>query len=78
MQDLYRERTAYEGEHLLESNAPADPFVLFDAWLADAFLAKDGSSTANASRITLADGRKVFAGSPTTPQDPPAAAPNGN
>jgi hypothetical protein len=44
----------------------------------DAFLAKDGSSTANASRITLADGRKIFAGSPTTPQDPPAAAPNGN
>jgi pyridoxamine 5'-phosphate oxidase len=41
MQDLYRERTAYEGEHLLESNAPADPFVLFDAWLADAFLAKE-------------------------------------
>jgi hypothetical protein len=44
----------------------------------DAFLAKDGSRTANASRITLADGRKVFAGSPTTPQDSPAAAPNGN
>lgn len=41
MQDLYRERTAYEGAHLLESNAPADPFVLFDAWLADAFLAKE-------------------------------------
>jgi pyridoxamine 5'-phosphate oxidase len=41
MQDLYRERTAYEGEHLLESTAPADPFVLFDAWLADAFLAKE-------------------------------------
>jgi hypothetical protein len=44
----------------------------------DGYLAKDGSSTANASRITLADGRKVFAGSPTTPQDPPASAPNGN
>ena len=41
----------------------------------DGYLAKDGSSTANASRITLSDGRKVFAGSPTTPQD---AAPNSN
>ena len=41
MQDLYRERTVYEGEHLLESNAPADPFVLFDTWLADAFRAKE-------------------------------------
>ena len=41
----------------------------------DAYLAKDGSSTANASRITLADGRSVFAGSATTPQDPPAATP---
>jgi pyridoxamine 5'-phosphate oxidase len=41
MQDLYGERTDYRGEHLLESNAPADPFVLFDAWLAEAFLAKE-------------------------------------
>jgi pyridoxamine 5'-phosphate oxidase len=41
MQDLYGERTDYKGEHLLESNAPADPFELFDAWLADAFVAKD-------------------------------------
>jgi pyridoxamine 5'-phosphate oxidase len=41
MQDLYGERTDYRGEHLLESNAPADPFVLFDAWLVDAFRAKE-------------------------------------
>ena len=34
----------------------------------EGYLAKDGSSTANASRITLADGSNVFAGSPTTPQ----------
>ncbi len=34
----------------------------------DGYLAKDGSSTANAARITLADGSKVFAGSATTPQ----------
>jgi hypothetical protein len=34
----------------------------------EGYLAKDGSTTANAARITLADGSKVFAGSPTTPQ----------
>src|SRR5215207_667561 len=34
----------------------------------EGYLAKDGSSTANAARITLADGSKVFAGSPATPQ----------
>ena len=33
----------------------------------EGYLAKDGSSTANAARITLSDGSKVFAGSPTTP-----------
>jgi len=41
MPDLYGERLDYAGDHLLEYNAPADPFVLFDAWLADAFLAKE-------------------------------------
>ncbi len=33
----------------------------------EGYLAKDGSSTANAARITLADGTKVFAGSTGTP-----------
>jgi hypothetical protein len=41
----------------------------------DGYRAKDGSSTANAARITLADGSKVFAGSPTTPQDAASAVP---
>jgi hypothetical protein len=41
----------------------------------EGYLAKDGSSTANAARITLADGRKVFAGSSSG--DAPAVAPNG-
>jgi hypothetical protein len=36
----------------------------------DAYRAKDGSNTANAARITLADGSKVLAGSAGTP--PPA------
>jgi hypothetical protein len=36
----------------------------------EAFRAKDGSNTANAARITLADGRSVFAGSSGTPSAP--------
>ena len=34
----------------------------------EAYRAKDGSNTANAARVTLADGRSVFAGSSSTPQ----------
>lgn len=41
-----------------------------DAITVDGYLAKDGSNTANASRITLADGSKVFAGSAGTPSAP--------
>jgi Family of unknown function (DUF6152) len=41
----------------------------------DAYRSKDGSNTANAARITLADGSKVFAGSPGTPSDTPSAPP---
>ena len=33
----------------------------------EGYRAKDGSNTANAARVTLADGRKVFAGSSGTP-----------
>jgi pyridoxamine 5'-phosphate oxidase len=39
--DLAAERVDYTGEHLLESRVPADPYELFDAWLQDAFAAKD-------------------------------------
>lgn len=38
----------------------------------EAYKAKDGSNTANAARVTLADGRSVFAGSSGTP---PASGP---
>jgi hypothetical protein len=38
----------------------------------EGYLAKDGSTTANAATITLADGRKVFAGSAGGPGQPPA------
>ena len=37
----------------------------------DGYLAKDGSNTANAATVTLADGRKVFAGSSGTPAGTP-------
>ena len=33
----------------------------------EAYRAKDGTNTANAARVTLADGRSVFAGSSGTP-----------
>lgn len=39
----------------------------------DAYRAKDGSNTANAARVTLADGRKVFAGSSGTPTGAPGS-----
>ena len=41
----------------------------------EAYKAKDGSNTANAARITLADGRSVFAGSSLNPQPAPATSP---
>jgi hypothetical protein len=43
----------------------------------DAYRAKDGSNTANAARIMLADGSKVFAGSAGSPADAPSAAADG-
>src|SRR5678816_4868616 len=43
----------------------------------EAYRAKDGSNTANAARVTLADGRSIFAGSSGTPPAAPAASPEG-
>jgi hypothetical protein len=37
----------------------------------EAYRAKDGSNTANAATVTLADGRKIFAGSAGTPSGTP-------
>jgi pyridoxamine 5'-phosphate oxidase len=54
MQDLYAERTDYQGDHLLESTAPADPFVLFDAWLADALLAKERGELPEPTAMVIA------------------------
>jgi pyridoxamine 5'-phosphate oxidase len=39
--DLSAERVDYVGGQLLESAAPADPYELFEAWLRDAFAAKE-------------------------------------
>ena len=43
----------------------------------EAYRAKDGSNTANAARVTMADGRRVFAGSSLNSQATPAASPQG-
>ena len=40
--DLAAERMDYLGDHLLESEAPSDPYELFARWLTDAFVAKEG------------------------------------
>ena len=50
---------------------PGDPITI------EAYRAKDGSSTANAARVTLADGRNVFAGSSLNSQPTPNAVPQG-
>ncbi|HEY5848139.1 MAG TPA: pyridoxamine 5'-phosphate oxidase, partial [Microlunatus sp.] len=41
MPDLPGERVDYDGEHLLEEVAPADPYALFDSWWNDAFAATE-------------------------------------
>ena len=41
----------------------ADSLKVRDQITVEVYLAKDGSKMANARRATLADGRKVFAGS---------------
>ena len=46
-----------------------------DGITVEAYRAKDGSNTANAAQVTLADGRRVFAGSASTPSGTPGAAP---
>jgi pyridoxamine 5'-phosphate oxidase len=39
--DLPSERVDYDGAHLMEDAAPPDPYPLFEAWLRDAFAAKE-------------------------------------
>jgi pyridoxamine 5'-phosphate oxidase len=40
--DLAAERIDYSGQHLVETEVPAEPLALFQRWLADAFAAKEG------------------------------------
>jgi pyridoxine/pyridoxamine 5'-phosphate oxidase len=54
MQDLFGERTEYKGDHLLESQVPSDPFVLFDTWLADAFAAKEAGLLPEPTAMVIA------------------------
>jgi hypothetical protein len=42
----------------------------------EGYMAKDGSNTVNAARVTLADGRTVFAGSSGTPSGTPGEPQN--
>jgi hypothetical protein len=44
-----------------------------DAITVEGYRSKDGSNTANAASVTLADGRKVFAGSSGTPAGTPGS-----
>ena len=44
----------YLNEHLLESDAPADPIELFDGWLADAFAAKEEGVLPEPTAMVLA------------------------
>ena len=39
--NIQAERVDYDGAHLLESEAPEDPYALFEVWLRDAFEAKE-------------------------------------
>jgi pyridoxamine 5'-phosphate oxidase len=60
MRDLAGERVDYLGAHLLESAAPAEPIALFEAWLADAFAARDQGLLTEPTAMVVAtcdDGR---------------------
>ena len=54
MRDLFTERVDYLSDHLLEADLPADPFSLFDAWLTEAFAARDRGELAEPTAMVLA------------------------
>jgi len=54
MVDLSAERIDYRGAHLLEADLPGDPYVLFEAWLADAFAAKAGGTMPEPTAMVVA------------------------
>jgi pyridoxamine 5'-phosphate oxidase len=55
--DLASERRDYAGPRLLEADTPADPFVLFTAWLGQALAAHILDATAMALATATRDGR---------------------
>jgi pyridoxamine 5'-phosphate oxidase len=52
--DLAAERMDYVSDHLVESEAPDDPYVLFDSWLADAFEARERGLLQEPTAMVLA------------------------
>jgi pyridoxamine 5'-phosphate oxidase len=54
MVDLAAERTDYAGRRLIENEAPADPLVLFEGWLADAFAARDAGRLVEPTAMVVA------------------------
>jgi len=57
MPDLAAERIDYSGEELLESHVPADPYALFDRWLAAAFQAKSDGLLPEPTAMVVATSR---------------------
>lgn len=58
MPDLPSERIDYESAHLMESEAPGDPFALFEAWLIDAFAAKEAGVLPEPTAMVVATVRQ--------------------
>ncbi len=52
--DLPSERVDYDGAHLLESEAPDDPYALFEVWLRDAFEAKERGALPEPTAMVVA------------------------
>lgn len=54
MTDLPSERVEYDGAHLLEDNAPDDPYELFEVWLREAFAATERGVLAEPTAMVVA------------------------
>jgi pyridoxamine 5'-phosphate oxidase len=52
--DLAAERMDYRSDHLLEADAPPEPYALFDRWLAEAFAAKERGELPEPTAMVLA------------------------
>lgn len=52
--DLAAERDDYTGDHLLEQDAPGDPYALFATWMEAAFDAKDRGELPDPTAVVIA------------------------